>query len=231
MTVKIEQFEPQLAQKLEAPVKTILHELQRPIHSHLQLRVSLRKANGGKQRSNSSADNWSPENGILIWFEPSAEFEEESTIPALVPNTSISHGKFDKIGAGIKESNHNVDPVETELLRTLDEAESRPGWSFVPLKKFRDEILAVQNLSAMRTDEQRQNAIRSAIDEKLILVGKVPNPKAPQFPVTTIRLNRLLPRVQNILGKAEPEGRRDLDFHPVEIQGEPLSATILRERR
>ena len=59
MTVKIEQFEPQLAQKLEAPVKTILHELQRPIHSHLQLRVSLRKANGGKQRSNSSADNWS----------------------------------------------------------------------------------------------------------------------------------------------------------------------------
>ena len=72
-----------------------------------------------------------------------------------------------------------------------------------------------------------QNAIRSAIEKRLILVGKVPNPKSPQFPVTSIRLNRLMPDVQEVLGHA----KRDLDFHPIHIKGEPLSATILRERR
>jgi len=56
----------------------------------------------------------------------------------------------------------------------------------------------------------------------------VPNPKSPQFPVTTVRLNRLMPEVKVVLGQ---NGSSDLDFHPVEIAGEPLSATILRERR
>lgn len=61
-----------------------------------------------------------------------------------------------------------------------------------------------------------------------MLVGKVSNPRAPEFPVTTIRLNRLLPEVQQVIGDS---GRTDSDFHPVEIPGEPLSTTILRERR
>jgi len=61
----------------------------------------------------------------------------------------------------------------------------------------------------------------------LILVGKVPNPKSPQFPVTSIRLNRLMPEVQEVLGLP----KKDLGFHPIHIKGEPLSATILRERR
>jgi hypothetical protein len=40
-------------------------------------------------------------------------------------------------------------------------------------------------------------------------------------------LNRLLPEVQEVLGTP----KRSLDFHPIHIKGEPLSATILRERR
>jgi hypothetical protein len=65
------------------------------------------------------------------------------------------------------------------------------------------------------------------IDKRLVLVGKVPNPKSPQFPVTSIRLNRLMPELQEVLGLP----KKDLDFHPIRIKGEPLSATILRERR
>jgi hypothetical protein len=36
-----------------------------------------------------------------------------------------------------------------------------------------------------------------------------------------------MPEVQEVLGLP----KRDLDFHPIHIKGEPLSATILRERR
>ena len=37
-----------------------------------------------------------------------------------------------------------VHPAEAELLRALDRAESTPGWNFVSLKKFRDEILPLE---------------------------------------------------------------------------------------
>jgi hypothetical protein len=114
------------------------------------------------------------------------------------------------------------------LLKALDKAEAKPGWNFVPLKKFRDEILPAENIPSMSTDVERQSVIRSAIEKKLILLGKVPNPKIPEFPVTTVRLNRLMPEVKVLLGQT---GDSDLDFRPIEIRGEPLSATILRERR
>jgi hypothetical protein len=122
------------------------------------------------------------------------------------------------------------DSLANRLLRALDRAESTPGWNFVSLKKFRDEILPSEPFSPgafQPADVHWQDAIRSAIEKRLILVGKVPNPKSPQFPVTSIRLNRLMPEVQEVLGLP----KRDLDFHPIHIKGEPLSATILRERR
>jgi len=120
-----------------------------------------------------------------------------------------------------------IHPAEVELLKALDRAESTPGWSFVSLKKFRDEILPSEDVSSLRSDVERQNVLRAAIDKRLILKKPVPNPKSPQFPVTSIRLNRLMPEVQAVLGKP----KTDLDFHPIHIKGEPLSATILRERR
>ena len=109
----------------------------------------------------------------------------------------------------------------------MDRAESTPGWSFVSLKKFRDEILPLEDVPSIRSDVERQSVLRSAIDKRLILKKPVPNPRSPQFPVTSIRLNRLMPEVQQVLGHP----KRDLDFHPIHIKGEPLSATILRERR
>jgi len=117
-------------------------------------------------------------------------------------------------------------PAEADLLRVLDRAESKPGWSFVPLKKFRDEILPSEHIPSMPTDVEQSAVLRSSIEKKLILIGKVPNPKSPQFPVTTIRVNRMMPEVRAIFGG----GEADLEFRPVEIKGEPLSATVMRER-
>jgi hypothetical protein len=224
--MKIEQLEPQFAQKLDTPLKHILRELQYSIPDNYKSRVALLDSTGRKKKSNASAENWSPESGrIEIRFEP---IRAEQKSPAQSKSDAVENASL----SGKPVPGTYIHPAEADLLtllvKTLNRAESKPGWNFVPLKKFRDEILPAEDPSSMRTEVERQNVLRSAIDKRLILVGKVPNPKAPEFPVTTIRLNRLMPEVQRIIGGAQNSA---LDFEPVEIRGEPLSTTILRERR
>src|SRR5258706_2795062 len=231
MNVKIKQLEPQFAEKLVNPLKNILRELHYPIPEHSQLQVSLLDASGRKKRSDASADNWSPESGrIEIRFQPKAEQPEEPLSATATDTVSTAASRVESPKASDNKAAEmlGVQPAEADLLKALDRAESTPGWSFVPLKKFRDEILPSEHIPSMPTNVHHQSVLRSAIEKRLVLVGKVPNPKAPQFPVTTIRLNRLLPAVRVVLGQGESS---DLDFHPLEIGGEPLSATILLEMR
>jgi hypothetical protein len=166
---------------------------------------------------------------MQFWLEPAAP--EKTASPTTSRQGESLPGAANAAGAEVSQTTAGpgvlVHPAEAELLRALDRAESTPGWSFVSLKKFRDEILPSENIPSIRTDVERQNVLRTAIDKRLILKKPVPNPKSPQFPVTSIRLNRLMPEVQEMLGYA----KKDLDFHPIHIKGEPLSATILRERR
>jgi hypothetical protein len=232
MSVKIKQLEPQFAQRLGTPLRTILHELRYSVPEHYQLQVSLLDANGRKKRSDASAENWSPESGrIEIRFQPTAtqlRGEPASGAARVAQTGAASAVQAERVSDSSRGSTVDVHPAEADLLKALDRAESTPGWSFVPLKKFRDEILPSEHIPSIPTDVHHQNVLRQAIEKRLILVGKVPNPKAPQFPVTTIRVNRLMPEVRAALGQAD---NPDLDFHPIEISGEPLSATILRERR
>jgi hypothetical protein len=224
MDVRIDQLEQDLAQKLAAPLKNALP-------GHYQLRVSLLDENGRKKRRDASASNWSPASGwIEIRFEPDAE-------PTKFAAGDQSREKADKsmlrsmrVPASPSSNTSALAEIEIKLIRALDRAESTPGWKFVSLKKFRDEVLPYEPSAAGEfnpSDVHWQEAIRSAIERRLILVGKVPNPKSPQFPVTSIRLNRLIPAVQEVLGQPKNE----LEFRPIHIKGEPLSATILRERR
>ena len=224
MDLKIEQAESEFAQKLTAPLIDILRHLRYSIPERYRLRIALVDANGRKKRSSASADNWSPESGrIEISFEARAEQKKGPASASEQP----AAGSTTRAHIFSPQDEGSLRPAERELISALDRAESRPGWSFVPLRKFRDEILP-EHLSSQRTDDERQNVLRSAIEKRLVLVGKVPNPKAPAFPVTTIRLNRLMPTVQRLIGGGK---NTDQDFHPVEIPGEPLSSTILRERR
>jgi hypothetical protein len=227
--ISIQQVEPRFAKELETPLKAALKQLGYSIPESFRLRVSLLAADGRKKRSNAAAQTWAPESDRMqFWLEPSpAEktvFRAEASDPTedlSVPNSMQAETQSASGGRMF------VHQAEAELLRALDRAESTPGWNFVSLKKFRDEILPSEDVPSIRTDVERQNVLRVAIDKRLILKGKVHNPKSPQFPVTTIRLNRLMPEVQEVLGL--PKG--DLDFHPIHIKGEPLSTTILRERR
>jgi len=225
MDVRIDQLEQDLAQKLISPLKNT-------VPGQYQLRVSLLDAKGRKKRSNASASNWSPESGrIEIRFEPAAE---QGRIAAAEESRGADKSSLgpQRFPADFSAPNTSAALLEIEikLIRALDRAESTPGWKFVSLKKFRDEVLPYEPNATgafKPSDVHWQEAIRSAIEKRLILIGKVPNPKSPQFPVTSIRLNRLMPEVQEMLG--HPKG--ELDFHPIHIKGEPLSATILRERR
>jgi hypothetical protein len=231
----IEQVESSIAEELDKPLKAALKRHGYPIHESFRLRLSLLNADGRKKRSNAVAHAWSPEKSepAQFWLEPSTATEtvpppavaqqpQAATPAPVVSVTSVSHGVGDASGASVP-----VHPAEAELLRALDRAESTPGWSFVSLKKFRDEILPSADVPSIRSDVERQSVIGSAIEKRFVLTGKVQNPKSPQFPVTTIRLNRLMPEVQRVLGLP----KKDLDFHPIRIKGEPLSAIVLRERR
>jgi hypothetical protein len=225
MDVSIDQLEQDLAQKLISPLKNT-------VPGQYQLRVSLLDAKGRKKRSNASASNWSPASGrIEIRFEPAPE-QEKLAATAESRGADKSSLRTQSLPADFSapKTSAALLEIEIKLIRALDRAESTPGWKFVSLKKFRDEVLPYEPSAPdafKPSDVHWQDAIRIAIEKRLILIGKVPNPKSPQFPVTSIRLNRLMPAVQEILGHP----KNDLDFHPIHIKGEPLSATILRERR
>lgn len=120
-----------------------------------------------------------------------------------------------------------LDP-RSELIQALDRAESRPGYSFVALKWFRDSALPAEGFPWTRDESQRRTLLRDAIDKRLILTSKMPNPRSAQFPVTAIRLNRLAPEVKGTLGIP---GNDLSGFEPIPIRGETLSATVLRDRR
>ncbi len=225
--MNIKDVEPELAKKLVDPLRDALRHLSYFPPEPYQIRVSLLDESGRKKRSNAAARSWSPDSGrIEIRFEPASQ--EQLHSQALPSTENILGGEPDRSAAEPADSTPHLHPAETDLLRALDRAESKPGWSFVPLKKFRDELLPQEHLASMRTEVEQHNTLRSVIEKRFVLLGKVPNPKTPQFPVTAIRLNRLMPEVRAALGQ---KGNADLDFHPVEIQGEPLSTTILRERR
>jgi len=222
----VKEVELEFSRKLDTLLSDILQDLGYSLPQSHQVKASLLDSHGRKKRSNAAADNWSPVMGrIEIRFEPAVPGEKElnshvATTSAKQP--AANAGKLPKDIAGVL-------PAEADLLKALDRAESRRGWSFVPLKKFRDEILPQEHLPSLaNTDVHHRAVLESVINKNFVLIGKVPNPKSPQFPVTTIRLNRLRPEVKAVLGQ---NGSSDLDFHPVEISGEPLSATILRERR
>lgn len=222
----VKEVELEFGRKLDDPLTDILQDLGYSLPRSHQVKAFLLDANGRKKRSSASADKWSPAAGrIEIRFEAVVQEQKELNPRKSTIAATETPAKVEKLSEDIA----GVVPAERDLLMALDRAEGRPGWNFVPLKKFRDEILRQEHLPSLaNTDEHHRSVLESVISKKFVLVGKVHNPKSPQFPVTTVRLNRLMPEVRAVLGQ---HGSSDLDFHPVEISGEPLSATILRERR
>jgi hypothetical protein len=170
--------------------------------------VALLDGKGRKKRRDAAARNWDPLSGsVLITLKPEAPLSRPARIREKQPLAAL--------------------PSQlVEALRALDAAEHKVA--FVSLKWFRDQFLPGFGVAWAATPYVGQEIIRDAIDRNLFLTSKVQNPKAPAFPVTAIRLNRDLPEVRQTLGSAPVAHNRI--FRPVDIAGEALSDTIVRER-
>lgn len=207
--------------RVEEKISEALRELEL-LPEGYSCSVRLHGKERDKKRTATFESSWSPDtDSIHIRFERSEEKPHVGVEPVAQNSGAVVANYAAKPGGA------SSDPL-SDLIRALDRVESRPGYEFVALKWFRDTALPSEGFSWANEDFARQSVLREAIDRRLVLTSKVPNPRSPQFPVTAIRLNRLMPEVKEILGSRD-EGLTD--FQPVAIRGESVSVTVLRDRR
>src|SRR6202034_591019 len=178
--------------------------------------VELCSESGRSKRRNALADTWSPEDDeVRIYFE---RIDGEEPAPRLsrVPRAGRAAEEED----GEEEASPaDLDARVKELCAALAEAE-RGGHAFIALKWFRDSFLPRKAFRWNQHPETRQMVLAEAIQRGVVMTSKIANPKTPAYPTTTIRLNRVEAGIPE-------EAQR---FHPVAVQGEPLSETLHEER-
>ncbi|WP_263355634.1 hypothetical protein [Acidicapsa ligni] len=188
--------------------------------------VELCGENGRSKRRNADATSWTPEEDeVRIYFERiDGSDDGEDERPAPQPRARAARAAaatFDDIedvdgnSGGLPA---DVDERIKELCATLAEAE-RGGHAFIALKWFRDSFLPRKAFSWNQHPESRQLILAEAIQRGVVLTSKIPNPKTPAYPTTTIRLNRAEADVPD-------EAQR---FRPVAVQGDGLVSTLDEE--
>lgn len=193
--------------------------------------VELCGENGRSKRRNASASTWSPEEDELrIYFEREGGDDDEDAVDAprqrgntrSAPRPFVAHGNdFDD---DVDDSQLAVIPADMdvrvkELCAALAEAE-RGGHAFIALKWFRDSFLPRKAFRWNQHPDSRQAVLAECIQRGVVLTSKIPNPKTPAYPTTTIRLNRAE------AGLPEEAQR----FRPVSVSGESLSDEIEQDR-
>ena len=180
--------------------------------------VELCSENGRSKRRNAAADTWSPEEDeVRIYFErldDNAVPSRQTRASRIPVESSFDEDTDDSIVAP-----PDLDSRVKELCAALAEAE-RGGHAFIALKWFRDSFLPRKAFRWNQHPESRQAVLAEAIQRGVVLTSKIANPKTPAYPTTTIRLNRAEAGVPE-------EAQR---FHPVVVQGEPISEDIQEER-
>ncbi len=144
---------------------------------------------GRKKRSNSAASNWDPERGEIVIY-----FERATAAPVRAQHGS--HPIHQALGAPrVAKPQAPAEPAEANLeelrqcCEALAHAESG-GKPFVSLKWFRDTALPSYSYPWTISPASRQRVLTKAIESGAVSLDRVPNPKSPQFPTTTVKLNR-----------------------------------------
>jgi hypothetical protein len=178
--------------------------------------VELCSENGRSKRRNAMAEGWSPEEDeVRIYFErldDNAASVRQSRSRGPIERDFDDEPEVAPVPA-------DLDARVKELCAALAEAE-RGGHAFIALKWFRDSFLPRKTFRWNQHPESRQAILAEAIQRGVVLTSKIANPKTPAYPTTTIRLNRAEAGVPE-------EAQR---FHPVVIQGEPITDDIHEER-
>jgi hypothetical protein len=180
--------------------------------------VELCSESGRSKRRNASADTWSPEDDeVRIYFE---RIDGEEPAPRLsrVPRAFTGRAA-EEDGEAEEISPADMDTRVKELCAALAEAE-RGGHAFIALKWFRDSFLPRKAFRWNQHPETRQAVLAEAIQRGVVITSKIANPKTPAYPTTTIRLNRAEAGIPE-------EAQR---FHPIEVMGEPVTASIDEDR-
>jgi len=179
----------------------------------LRLRVQLEE-DGRKKRSTAAASNWNPETGeIVIYFEPAGSApvgaKNPSTIEPQSGPTSAGPVNFERAERFPGADLQNVDLQEVTPLQiqqcceALAESE-KAGKAFIALKWFRDSGLMTPGYAWADSLAYRQAVLTKAIDVGAIVTASIPNPKAPQHPTTTIKLNRESSYAQSVAPRYQP---------------------------
>ncbi len=177
-----------------------------------------------KIRRNAAVDYWQPGNcQALIAYERREEDSPGSDRPAHQSDQPSERQNDTHVADKENSSGERI----KNLIEALDQAESSPERRFVALKWFRDTFLPGQGFSWTFDDAERNRILRLTTERGLVLTARIPNPKSPAFPTTTVRLNRGHPDFPEFASQ-RPEVKR---FRPIRIKGRPLSQTVLEGRR
>jgi hypothetical protein len=195
--------------------------------SGMRLRVQLEE-DGRKKRSTAAASNWNPETGEIVLYYERAD--PASTVnPSIAPQsgpTSSGFIPFDRAQRVSNEDLQSLDAPEVTQLQiqqcceALAEAE-KAGKAFIALKWFRDTALMDRGYPWADSLAYRQTVIAKAIEVGAIITSPIANPRAPQHPTTTVKLNRESEYAKTVTRRFQPIRPRG---------GESASEIILRDR-
>lgn len=193
---------------------------------------------GRKKRSTAAASNWNPETGeIVIFFEPLQPSRQESVAPTpidpaggTVPTSGVTAAvwgtqvQVERIAISDAKVTdlQEITPLQIQqCCEALAEAE-KAGKSFIALKWFRDNDLMASGHAWAASLAARQAVLTKAIDLGAILTSQIPNPKAPQHPTTTLKLNRTSEFARSIPPR----------FQPIQLRGNGPTASeiVIRDR-
>lgn len=186
---------------------------------------------GRKKRSNAAASNWNPETGeIVIYFERLKGQDEVSYVPKYtkkqietmpLPKMRDLIESDDPDYAASCEYTYASESQIQQCCEALAEAE-KAGKAFIALKWFRDVHLVACDHPWAAMPGLRQAVLARAIEDGAILTSQIPNPKSPQHPTTTVKLNRESKYAQTVAPR----------YQPIPLRGDGPSASeiLLRDR-
>ena len=149
--------------------------------------VSLRQRDTGRQlRTSGPVQSWAPRAcGVWVVYE-------------------VAQGLGGLSGPQPRTIEGSGNPL-LDFISALDHVEKDPHLHFVSLKWFRDTYLPKRGYDWATDPDIPRQLVHEAAEIEIILTAKIPNPKTPEFPVTTIRLNREHAMVKEYLGSSAAE--------------------------
>jgi hypothetical protein len=180
------------AQNALPPVLQPLNLIAPPRGFHVQ--VELRPYTDHAREDDWNRDpRWDPRNGeISIGYEPARDegARDDRSWYADDGRAAPTAGPAD------------TQTALRDVVAVVARAENDPSFKFLALKFLRDQLLP-RHVAWGSLPHEAQIQINYAIDQRVLLTGKVENPRSPQYPVTTVQLNREHDLVKEVLGATD----------------------------